>query len=287
MSQRGLSSHADESLGSDVCNSIAAPGKGRGSGCSDLWPHGQGLRPLMPRCNATEFWCFLLFSLPFSLDLLPRSGRKRVRAPQKIFFLLHFLALQPGWAPLFSSLLCYHSVLKLVLRKKCLYIVLFQIVLATLSLNSSTSLDQTYTKLQLSVAETLQKTQFIFHPQKGSFQRHKTLLCNRFRIDFFWCVSWSVEGLLRVWVFFGGDHQQCHKILNFFFIYIYFCQPNSSLFVARWFADVPAAATLGHESPVSRGKPVVRAAYAEFLSNIYLLIYLMLNTRTSCFPCQM
>lgn len=143
MTQRGLSSHADESLGSDVCNSIAAPGKGRGSGCSDLWPHGQGLRPLMPRCNATEFWCFLLFSLPFSLDLLPRSGRKRVRAPQKIFFLLHFLALQPGWAPLFSSLLCYHSVLKLALRKKWLYIVLFQIVLATLSLNSSTSLDFT------------------------------------------------------------------------------------------------------------------------------------------------
>lgn len=44
-----------------------------------------------------------------------------------------------------------------------------------------------YTKLQLSVAETLQKPQFIFHPQKGCFQRHKTLLCNRFRIHFFWC----------------------------------------------------------------------------------------------------
>lgn len=146
MSQRGLSSHADESVGSDVCNSIAAPGKGRGSGCSDLWPHGQSLRPLMPRCSATEFWRFLLFSLPFSLDLLPRSGRKRVRAlqkTQKIFFLLNFLALQLGWAPLFSSLLCYHSVLKLVLRNKWLYIVLFQIVLAALSLNSSTSLDFT------------------------------------------------------------------------------------------------------------------------------------------------
>lgn len=46
-----------------------------------------------------------------------------------------------------------------------------------------------YTKQQLSVAETLQKPQFIFHPQKGRFQRHKSLLCNRFCIDFFWCVS--------------------------------------------------------------------------------------------------
>lgn len=54
MSQQSLSSHADVSVGSDVCNSIAAQ-RERNSG---LWPRGQALHPLISRetwCKATEF----------------------------------------------------------------------------------------------------------------------------------------------------------------------------------------------------------------------------------------
>lgn len=79
MSQRSLSSHADESVGSDVCNSIAALGTGRGSGCSDLWPRGQGLRPLMPWCSVTEFW--RIFSISFFLSA--SEWKKEGKGPSK------------------------------------------------------------------------------------------------------------------------------------------------------------------------------------------------------------
>lgn len=54
MSQQSLSSHADVSAGSDVCNSIAAQREHN----AGLWPPGQALHPLISRetwCKATEF----------------------------------------------------------------------------------------------------------------------------------------------------------------------------------------------------------------------------------------